>query len=211
MSKGRINALFRKSVEYRQVIQQSSTVASTRCWPEFRLGVGRNPAFQRDFQGVPTVGTIATLARRRYRSLAVACGVARVSGEQAGLGRRPTRGQRPSGAGSVFATEVGEDLLDHLRVFDAGDDLDAAAASLTGLDVDVEYPLQAQRLKLMAARRSAGVVSSGTSDALALLPLPRLAGVTRARCALLGANTPWNRVRLTLGLGTSATSGFIRT
>ena len=101
---------------------------------------------------------------------------------------------------------MGEDLLDHQRVFDAGDDLDAAAASLTGLDVDVEYPLQAQRLKLMAARRSAGVVSSGTSDALALLPLPRLAGVTRARCALLGANTPWNRVRLTLGLGTSATS-----
>ena len=26
------------------------------------------------------------------------------------------------------------------RVFDAGDDLDVAVASLTGLDVDVEYP-----------------------------------------------------------------------
>jgi hypothetical protein len=37
-----------------------------------------------------------------------------------------------------------------------------------------------------------------------LLPLPRFAGVTRARCLLFGANTPWNRVRLTLGLGTSA-------
>ena len=44
--------------------------------------------------------------------------------------------------------------------------------------------------QVMAARRSAGVVSSGTSDAPALLPLPRLAGVTCARCALLGANTP---------------------
>jgi hypothetical protein len=32
------------------------------------------------------------------------------------------------------------------------------------------------------------------------------AGVTRARCLLFGANTPWNRVRLTLGLGTRAAS-----
>ena len=58
----------------------------------------------------------------------------------------------------------------------------------------------------MAARRSAGVGSSGAGDALALLPLPRLAGVTRARCALLEANTPWNRVKLARGLGTKATS-----
>jgi Ca2+-transporting ATPase len=36
------------------------------------------------------------------------------------------------------------------------------------------------------------------------LQMPRLAGVTKARCLLLGANTPWNRVRLALGLGTSA-------
>ena len=44
--------------------------------------------------------------------------------------------------------------------------------------------------QVMAARRSAGVVSSGASAVRALLPLPRLAGVTRARCALLGAKTP---------------------
>ncbi len=50
-------------------------------------------------------------------------------------------------------------------------------------------------MHVMAARRSAGVRSS-VAAALALLPLPRLAGVTRARCALLGANTPWKRVRL---------------
>ena len=37
-------------------------------------------------------------------------------------------------------------------------------------------------------------------------PLPRLAGVTSARCLLLGANTPWNLVKFTLGLGTSAAS-----
>ena len=40
------------------------------------------------------------------------------------------------------------------------------------------------------ARRSAGAGPSVASDVLALLPLPRLAGVTRARCALLGAKTP---------------------
>jgi len=38
------------------------------------------------------------------------------------------------------------------------------------------------------------------------LPLPRFAGVTNARCRLLGANTPWKRVRLTLGFGTRAAS-----
>jgi hypothetical protein len=37
-------------------------------------------------------------------------------------------------------------------------------------------------------------------------PLPRLAGGTSTRYLLLGANTPWNRVRFTLGLGTSAAS-----
>ena len=33
-------------------------------------------------------------------------------------------------------------------------------------------------------------------------PLTRFAGVTLIWCLLLGASTPWNRVRLTLGLGT---------
>lgn len=51
------------------------------------------------------------------------------------------------------------------------------------------------------ARRCAGV--AGSSATLTLLPLPRFAGVTNARCRLLGANTPWKRVRLTLGFGTS--------
>ena len=46
-------------------------------------------------------------------------------------------------------------------------------------------------------------VSSGN---WVFLHLPRPTGVTSARYLLLGANTPWKRVRLTLGLGTSATS-----
>ena len=41
--------------------------------------------------------------------------------------------------GSVFAVQVGEDLLDHHRIFDAGKDLDLATAALAELDVDVAY------------------------------------------------------------------------
>jgi hypothetical protein len=40
----------------------------------------------------------------------------------------------------------------------------------------------------MDARRSTDV--GGSSDILGLLPLPRFAGVTNARCLLFGANTP---------------------
>jgi hypothetical protein len=48
------------------------------------------------------------------------------------------------------------------------------------------------------------VGSCPSAVAWRLLPLPRLAGVTQERCWLFGANTPWKRVRLTLGLGTKA-------
>jgi len=52
---------------------------------------------------------------------------------------------------------------------------------------------------------SAGVWS-GLSGDWTFPHLPRLAGVTRTRYLLLGAKTPWKRVRLTLGLGTRETS-----
>jgi len=72
-----------------------------------------------------------------------------------------------------------------------------------------EHPLKTLRLyalwvQLIDARRSAGVCSSPASVAFGLFTLPRLAGVTNARCWLLGANTPWKGVRLTRGLGTRA-------
>ncbi len=60
--------------------------------------------------------------------------------------------------------------------------------------------------EVMTARRSAGVGPSVASGVIVLLPSPRLTGVNRARCSLLGASTPWNRVKLTLGLGTNAAS-----
>ena len=58
--------------------------------------------------------------------------------------------------------------------------------------------------QVMAARRSAGVWFSSSDRGF--LTLPRFAGVTCTRCLLFGAKTPWKRVRLTLGLGTNATS-----
>ena len=58
--------------------------------------------------------------------------------------------------------------------------------------------------QLIAARRSAGVGSSGSALVACRPPLPRLAGVTRARYVLFGAKIPWKRVRLTRDLGTRA-------
>ena len=43
--------------------------------------------------------------------------------------------------------------------------------------------------RVMAARRSAGLFSAEIRFSFWLLPLPRLAGVTNARCLLLGAPT----------------------
>ena len=74
-----------------------------------------------------------------------------------------------------------------------------------------EYPLEPSPqgayfwcAHVMAAWRSVGVRSIGSSDVLGFRPFPRPAGVMAARCWLLGANTPWKRVRLTRGLGTRA-------
>ena len=59
--------------------------------------------------------------------------------------------------------------------------------------------------QVIEALFSAGVWSVSSGDWV-ILHLPRLAGVTNTRYLLLGANTPWKRVRFTRGLGTNATS-----
>ncbi|MFT4563063.1 MAG: hypothetical protein ACI9BW_002816 [Gammaproteobacteria bacterium] len=121
------------------------------------------------------------------------------------LGRRPETGGTCGSGSCVLALDVPEDFLDHHRVFDTRDDLDGTAAVLANFDVDVTYRDVGQgreqdaealntRFKrcaqVIAARRLAGVAFSDLCDALALLPLPRLTGITRARCPLFGAKTP---------------------
>ena len=61
-------------------------------------------------------------------------------------------------------------------------------AARAGLDVDAEHALRAL-CPSIAAWRSAGGRTSALAAAALLLPRPAL--VTSARCALLGANTPW--------------------
>ncbi len=79
------------------------------------------------------------------------------------------------------------------------------AAGRAGLDVDPEHPLEALRPRHRGTafgwRRLLRIRGCTCRP-----PLPRLAGVTRARYLLLGPNTPWKRVRLTRGFGTRAAS-----
>ena len=58
--------------------------------------------------------------------------------------------------------------------------------------------------QLIEARRSAAVCSYGSAVVACRPPLPRLAGVTRVRYWLLGANTLWKRVTFTRGFGARA-------
>ena len=109
----------------------------------------------------------------------------------------PALGQRTGLVGLGFLLQMAEYLLDDHRVFNAGDDLDGATAFNAGLDIDVasgRLLLVNTRLRrcaqVIAACRSTGVRASASSCARRLLPLPRFAGVTRARCLLFGAKTP---------------------
>ena len=63
------------------------------------------------------------------------------------------------GAHGRAALEMREDLLDHHRVLDAGDDLHCATTPLTPLDVDLEHALE-------AARPAHGEVSVGFGSLL---------------------------------------------
>ena len=109
----------------------------------------------------------------------------------------------PGPAGFGFVLPGDQDLLDHYRVFNAGDDFHGAAAAAAGLDVDIENTLEPLR---PCHRRSPLCWCCRFISHPDLVALPRFAGVTNARCRLLGANTPWKRVRLTLGFGTGAAS-----
>ena len=96
--------------------------------------------------------------------------VAQLSVEQASLRRRPAGRQPGAYDRGVILVEMGENLLDDRRIFDAGESLPrersdcfghdpyCPAAGLADLNVDAKYSLHALRLyalwvQVMAARR----------------------------------------------------------
>ena len=70
----------------------SSTCASTQCWPKLRRSADTNSVLQRDYSTVSTLETIATRQRVSVAATGLTLVITRLSGEQAGLGRRPARG-----------------------------------------------------------------------------------------------------------------------
>ena len=55
-------------------------------------------------------------------------------------GRRcPTLGQQALWIRDALLLQMGEDLVDHCRILDAGNHIDSAAAGTAGFDVDIEY------------------------------------------------------------------------
>jgi hypothetical protein len=90
-------------------------------------------------------------------------------------------------------------------IFDTRDHLDSTTASFADRNTYMEYPF----LGLCSCHGRPAfdqVFYCLSYVAPGVLHLPRITGVIKARCLLFGANTPWDRVRLTLGLGTMAAS-----
>ena len=73
-----------------------------------------------------------------------------------------------------------------------------AAVLFTGFDIDLEYAFEALGPVYSRVPLRRGLAFAGR------------AGVTCWRRALLGANTPWNRVRFTSGFGTKAVRQAIK-
>jgi len=65
--------------------------------------------------------------------------------------------------GALSVVEMGQDALDHRRIFDAGNELHLPAADLAGLHLNLEDALQPLCLTLMAAWRVAGGPSALTA------------------------------------------------
>jgi hypothetical protein len=116
--------------------------------------------------------------------------------EQPPLRWRPAR--RPArGLGfRHLRIQVGEDPLDDGWVLNARNDPHSTATGRAGLDVDPEDPLRA----LGPCHHGPAFGGRGLHRICGPRPLPSPAPLRRchpARYSLLGANTPWNRVRLT--------------
>ena len=92
--------------------------------------------------------------------------------------------------------EMIENPADNDWVFDICNHLDSAAALLAGVDIDLEHAFEA------LSPRHRGTELNGCTGLV--IRLATLGGVTCDRKRLLGANTPWKRVRFTRGLDTRA-------
>ena len=78
--------------------------------------------------------------------------------------------------GAWAVIEMRQDALDHHWIFDAGNHLHLPATGFANLNVTLEHPLQALRLRLIDAWRS-----TGGACARAAWRRPRRAGVTCSR------------------------------
>jgi hypothetical protein len=96
-------------------------------------------------------------------------------------------------------------------IFDTAHHFDSVTAFFTDCNIDIEYSLEAFRPGHRGVTVCGGVVICCTN----FLALVALAAFCRcyqypqgikARSLQFGANTPWNRVRLTRGFGTRAAS-----
>ena len=98
---------------------------------------------------------------------------------------------------------MGEDLPDDLRVLDARDDAHRPTAGRADLDIDPKDPLEALCPSHRGAAFNWRSLLQICAAGMLAAPAPPRRGHPRAVVAV-GANTPWKRVRLTRGGGTSA-------
>ena len=93
--------------------------------------------------------------------------------------------------GGRFILQMRQNSLNHRRIFNASNDLDLTCAPLSGLDVDIEHPLESLHpghRRMALDRRLVQPVFPGSLTRFS--PPTPLADVTRMQNLLLGANTP---------------------
>jgi len=111
-----------------------------------------------------------------------------VSAKQVGRRRPAFRPQTCWRRGQLFL-QMYENLVNDHWIFNAGDDPHCPAACAASLDVDTEDSLEALRPGHCGPAFGGGVLLALVGR-FGFAPPPPLAGVTNARCLLLGANRP---------------------
>ena len=203
---GRINALFTQ-------VQQLWTAVDSFDTPAMQPNpADGEPATLKIYPLFPTSGSFSdnqhggSLPRRCERSILI--GIVGLQARQSNRPRSSSAGGArlsvtPGPAGFGFVLQVIKDPFDHYRVFNAGDDFHGAAAAAAG-PMSILKTRLSRCAHVIDARRCAGV--AGSSATLTLLPPALFCRRDQRPVPTVGANTPWKRVRLTLGFGTGAAS-----